>query len=50
MSDANVVYVLGSGAVGAALATCLVSEGKRAVAVHTRNVDAPWTKVMMTLH
>lgn len=50
MSDANVVHVIGSGSVGAALAACLVSEGRRAVAVHTRNVDAPWTKVMTTLH
>ena len=50
MSDAKVVYIMGSGSVGAALAACLVSEGRRAVAVHTRNVDAPWTKVTVTLH
>ena len=44
MSDAKVVYVVGSGSVGTALAACLVSEGRRAVAVHTRNVDAPLDK------
>ncbi len=50
MSDAKVVYILGSGSVGAALSACLVSEGRRAVAVHTKNVDAPRTKVTVTLH
>ena len=29
MSDARVVYVLGSGSVGMALAACLVSEGRQ---------------------
>jgi 2-dehydropantoate 2-reductase len=50
MSDAKVVYVVGSGSVGMALAACLVSEGRRAIAVHTRDADAPRTTVTVTLH
>jgi len=50
MSDARVVHILGSGAVGMALAACLVSEGKRAVAVRTRNTEAPRETIEVSLH
>jgi 2-dehydropantoate 2-reductase len=36
MKDSGVIYIVGSGAVGTALAVCLVSEGRRVVAVRTR--------------
>jgi len=50
MSDAKVVYVVGSGSVGMALAACLVNEGRNAVAVHTRDTEALPKTVMVTLH
>ena len=50
MSDAKVVYVVGSGSVGMALAACLVNEGRNAVAVHTRDTVALPKTVMVTLH
>jgi 2-dehydropantoate 2-reductase len=50
MSDAKVVYVLGSGSVGMALAACLVSDGKEAIAVRTRNMQAPRETVDVRLH
>jgi 2-dehydropantoate 2-reductase len=50
MSDTRVVYVVGSGSVGMALAACLASEGRGVVAVHTRDADAPRTTVPVTLH
>lgn len=50
MSEALVVYVVGSGAVGMALAACLVQEGKRSVAVRTRQADAHRETLKVTLH
>ena len=50
MSDAKVVYVLGSGAVGMALAACLASDERSVVAVHTRNIEAPRKTVTVSLH
>ena len=50
MSDARVVYVLGCGSVGMALAACLVNEGKTAVAVWTKNQDASKETIKVALH
>ena len=50
MSEATVVYVVGSGAVGMALAACLVGEGTRSVAVRTRQSDAHRETLKVTLH
>ena len=50
MSDPKVVYVLGSGAVGMALTACLVSDGRRAVAVRVRNNEAIEETVSVSLH
>ena len=50
MSDARVVYVLGCGSVGMALAACLVNGGKTAVAVRTKNQDASNEAIKVALH
>lgn len=50
MSDPKVAYVLGSGAVGMALTACLVSDGRRAVAVRVRNNEAIEETVSVSLH
>jgi 2-dehydropantoate 2-reductase len=39
MSETNIVYVVGSGAVGMALAACLTEAGRRAIAVRTSTPD-----------
>jgi 2-dehydropantoate 2-reductase len=41
MNKADVVYVVGSGAVGMALVACLTKAGRRAVSVRTSRADAP---------
>lgn len=50
MSDIKAVYILGSGSVGMALAACLVSEGRKAVAVRTQNSESPWQTIKVSLH
>jgi ketopantoate reductase len=50
MGDERVVYVLGSGAVDVALAACLVKDGRRAIAVRTRNDEALRETITVTLH
>ncbi len=49
MSETLVVYVIGSGAVGMALAACLAVEGKSSVAVRTRHADAQRGTVNVTI-
>jgi 2-dehydropantoate 2-reductase len=50
MGDERVVYVLGSGAVGMALAACLVKDGRRPITVRTRNDEALRETITVTLH
>ena len=50
MSDIRPVYIIGSGSVGMALSACLVSEGRKAVAVRTQNSESPWQTIKVSLH
>jgi 2-dehydropantoate 2-reductase len=44
------VYVVGSGAVGMALAACIAAHGRKAIAVRTRDRRAPGKTVRVSLH
>jgi len=50
MGDARVIYVVGAGAVGMALAACLIRGGREAIAVRTRNDQALRETIRVSLH
>ncbi len=50
MDDAHTVYVVGAGAVGMALAACLVEQGRRTIAIRTLRGNSPEETIQVTVH